>query len=186
MLRLMKRLLAMKNLMILLVLGLTVSSCSNRNVLNQSNIENYKLTFEHLNNIQFYNSHDIVLTRYENSTSDKSTSRGNLNVNYGKQIDQVVIKANTKGRIIKELDGARYAVSFEADPSKYLVFGKKSQFDVYYLQAIEWENKRGKVQYGDGIYYTHAGADECTLQFKLKRKFKEEREMRIAKGNKIK
>lgn len=169
-----------------LALGLTLASCSNRNVLNQANIENYKLTFEDLNNIQFYSSHDIVLTRYESTTSDKSTARGNLNVNYGKQVDQVVIKAGTKGRIVEQLDDNQYAVSFEPDPSKYLVFGMKTKFDVYYLQALEWENKRGKVKYGDGYYYTHAGADECTLQFKLKRKFREDREMRVAKGNKVK
>ena len=175
----------MKYIIPFLALSLTLSGCANNYVLKQSTIDEYKLQFEDLNGIQFHNSHDIVLTNYESIKSDKSTSKGNLNVNFDKQVDQVVIKANTKGRILKDLGGDKYAVSFEPDESKQLVFGRSAKGDVFYLQAIEWKNGRGKIQYGDKIYYTHAGADECSLRFNLNRKFKEKRKMRVAKGNKV-
>lgn len=175
----------MKQLILASLSVLMLTACSNKYVLKQATIDEYKLSFEDLNQIQFYNSHDIVLTNYEATKSDKSTSKGMLNVNFDKEVDQVWIKAKTRGRIVKDLGGNKYAVAFEADESKQLVFGKSSKVDVYYLQAIEWNNGRGKVQYGDKIYFTHAGADDCSLRFKLNRSFKEQREMRVAKGNKV-
>lgn len=176
----------MKKLALLGLALIVLASCSNRLVFNSRVINQYNLTYEDLTGIQFYNSHDIVLTNYAEVKSDKTTSKGNLNVNYGEEVDQVIIKAGTRGRVVKDLGDGKYALSFEPDVSKQLVFGKGSKFDVYYLQALEWNNGRGKVQYGDKTYYTHAGADECSLQFKLKRKYKVNREMRVAKGNKVK
>jgi len=163
-----------------------LSSCSSKYVLSSRVIEEYKLTFEDLSTIQLYNSHDIVLTSYDEVTSNKTTSKGSLNVVYGKEVDQVIIKAGTKGKIVKDLGEGKFAVSFEPDDSKQLVFGRGTKFDVYHLQAIEWKNGRGMVKYGEKIFYTHSGADECSLRFKLKRRYKENKEMRVAKGNKVK
>ncbi len=176
----------MKTLSLLLFAAALLTSCSNKYVLNSRVINEYNLTYQDLSTIQYFNSHDIVLTSYEQTTSDKSTSKGNLNVSFGKEVDQVIIKAGTRGKIIKDLGDGKFAVSFEPDDSKQLVFGKEDQFDVYHLQAMEWKNGRGKFKYGEKIFYTHSGADECTLLFKLKRKYRENREMRVAKGNKVK
>tara|TARA_B110000046_G_scaffold114691_1_gene121858 strand:- start:1719 stop:2249 length:531 start_codon:yes stop_codon:yes gene_type:complete len=176
----------MKKLPLLLLTITILASCSNKYVLNSRVINEYKLTYQDLSTIQYYNSHDIVLTSYDQVTSDKSTSKGNLNVSFGKEVDQVIIKAGTKGKIIKDLGEGKYAVSFEPDDSKQLVFARGDKFDVYHLQALEWKSGRGKVQYGEKTFYTHSGADECILRFKLKRKYKENRKMRVAKGNKVK
>ncbi len=177
----------MKTLSILSIALLSIlSACSSKHILNSRVIDEYNLTYEDLSSIQFYNSHDIVLTSYDAVTSDKTTSKGNLNVAFGKEVDQVIIKAGTKGRIVKDLGDGKFALSFEPDESKQLVFGRGSKFDVFNLQAGEWKNGRGMIKYGDKIYYTHAGADECSLRFKLKRRYKENKEMRVAKGNKIK
>lgn len=176
----------MKNLLFLTITIAVFASCSNKYVLNSRVIDEYNLTYQDLSTIQYYNSHDIVLTSYEQTTSDKSTSKGNLNVSFGKEVDQVIIKAGTRGKIIKDLGEGKFAVSFEPDDSKQLVFGSGEQFGVYHLQAMEWKSGRGKVKYGEKIFYTHSGADECTLRFKLKRRYKENREMRVAKGNKVK
>ena len=176
----------MKYIIPLLAVVIMVSGCSNNYVLKQSTINEYQLSFEDINGIQFYNSHDIVLTNYEEVKSDKSTSKGNLNVNFDKQVDQVIIKANTKGRIIKDLGENKYAVSFEPETQNSSSLAGAAKDDVFHLQAIEWKNGRGKVQYGDKVYFTHAGADECSLRFNLNRRFKENRKTHVAKGNKVK
>ncbi|MEZ4720949.1 MAG: hypothetical protein R2813_03625 [Flavobacteriales bacterium] len=162
-----------------------LSSCKITLTLNQKNIDAYHLTYDDLTQIQFYNSTDIVLTRYDNSTTNKSTEKGNLTVSLGRQIDQVIIRINTPGKVVKQLDNHRLAVSFEEDESKYLVFGL-SREGVYHLQAIEWQGSRGRVKYGNGDYFTQEKADTCALKFKLKKGYNETKQVRIVKGNKIK
>jgi hypothetical protein len=107
-------------------------------------------------------------------------------VNVDKAVDQVIIKRGTKGRIVEDLGNEKYAVSFEPDERKVLVYGKQTQFGVYYLQALEWDNGRGKVQYGDQFYFTNAGADQFSLLFNINKSLEENREVRVAKGNKVK
>jgi hypothetical protein len=155
----------MKNLhFAILGLAIALIGCSDKNVLN----------------------HDIVLTKYDPLKSNKSTEKGSLNVNVDKAVDQVIIKRGTKGRIVEDLGNEKYAVSFEPDESKVLVYGKQTRFGVYYLQALEWDNGRGKVQYGDQFYFTNAGADQFSLLFNINKSLEENREVRVAKGNKVK
>ncbi|GAB5539020.1 MAG: hypothetical protein Salg2KO_11230 [Salibacteraceae bacterium] len=170
----------------LLLVATALHSCAPKSVLKQDVINKHQLEFSDLNNIQFYNSHDIVLTRYEPVTKAKNTEKGNLNLNLGQEVDQVIIKRGTKGRIVKDLGNGKYGVSFENDQEKILVFGRQSRFNVYHLEALEWQNGRGKVQYGDAFYFTQSGADQCSLLFKLKKSLDEKREVRVAKGNKVK
>lgn len=177
----------MKNLhFAILGLAIALIGCSDKNVLKHDIIEKHELTFEDLNAIQFYSSHDIVLTKYDPLKSNKSTEKGSLNVNVDKAVDQVIIKRGTKGRIVEDLGNEKYAVSFEPDESKVLVYGKQTQFGVYYLQALEWDNGRGKVQYGDQFYFTNAGADQFSLLFNINKSLEKNREVRVAKGNKVK
>lgn len=175
----------MKNLITILIVSITLVGCSSRYVLDTNKIEKYKLSAEDLQGIQFYNSHDLVLTRYEAKTTDKTTDGGTLNLNYGKEIDQLMIKAGTRGKVVKQLEGNRIAISFEPDDSKFLVFGTKEGGSTYYLQALEWKGDRGKVKYGSEFHITNAGADRTTLNFRLKRKYIEKKEYRVAKGNKL-
>ena len=178
----------MKNLhFAILGLAIALTGCSNKNVLKHDIIEKYELAFEDLNAIQFYSSHYIVLTKYDPLKSNKSTEKGSLNVNVDKEVDQVIIKRGTKGRIVEDLGDEKYAVSFEPDESKVLVYGKKqTRFGGYYLQALEWDDGRGKVQYGDRLYFTNAGADQFSLLFNINKSLEENREVRVAKGNKVK
>lgn len=164
---------------------LVLSGCSYKYILDRPVIDKYGLSNEDLQHIQFYNSEDIVLTRYESSVSEKTTDKGTLNLNYGKQIDQVVIKANTPGKVVKSMEGNKVAISFEPDENKFLVFGTTSNSNVYHLQALEWRENRGKVNYGGSVYYTNAGADHCFVRFKLKKEYRENKRLRIAKGNKV-
>ena len=164
---------------------LLLSGCSTKILLSSSNIDKYKLSETDLSAIQFYTTHDVVLNRYEQSPSEKSTEKGALNVNTGQQVEQVIIKQNTKGKIVSSLPGNKFCVSFEPDDSKCLVFGVKQTSDALFLQAMEWNEGRGKVQYGENIFYTSPGAEDCALSFRLKRAYKLDKKVRTAKGNKV-
>lgn len=176
----------MRSFLFLSCATLLLSGCSTKYVLDKPAIRNYHLSQDDLSNIQLYNSRDIVLTRYEQSAAEKTTDKGTLNVNTGKEVEQVIIKANTPGKIVKFLDDDKVAVSFEPDDTKYLVFGTSTSSESFHLQALEWKNNRGKITYGGTTYYTNSGADHAYLRFKLKREHREDRKMRVAKGNKVK
>jgi len=175
----------MRSPIILIAALCTLMGCTNKYVLDRPVIDKYNLSHDDLRHIQFYNSEDIVLTRYEASSSEKTTDKGALNLNYGKQVDQVIIKAGTPGKVVQTLEGNRLAVSFEPDDSKFLVFGTTSNSNVYHLQALEWKENRGKVSYGGTTYYTNSGADNCFLRFTLIREYREDRKQHIARGNRV-
>ena len=105
----------MKYSILILISAFMFSACSTKYVLDSDKIEKYRLSADDLQGIQFYNSHDIVLTKYEAKTADKTTDGGTLNLNYGKEIDQLMIKEGTRGKVVKQLDGNRLAISFEPD-----------------------------------------------------------------------
>lgn len=175
----------MKRIIFLLITAFAISSCATKYVLNTGTINKYNLSNEDLKNLQFFNSEDIVLTRYESVAQDKKTEKGTLSLSTGKQIDQVVIKANTPGKIVKRLENGSIAVSFEPDDTKYLIFGTSNVSDTYKLQALSWSDGRGKVNYGSAVYYTNPGSERCFVSFRLKRQYQENSNVRIAKGNRI-
>lgn len=161
------------------------SGCSNKIVLKKSVIEQNQISEEVLSGAQLYNSHHIVLTRYEGGSEEKRAEKGAVNIDSGTEVDQIIIKDYTKGRIVKFLEDGKVAVSFEADESLYLIFGTAKDGDVYRLQALRWENGRGEVKYGEHTYYTNSGASSCMLLFKMKKNHTQKRHVRVAKGNKI-
>ena len=175
----------MKRILFSLILFLGLSSCSSRLIMKQSEIEKFKLTESILSQVQLFNSHYLVLTRYEKGTEDQLATKGKVNLSYGQEVDQVLIKDLTKGKIIKFMEGNRISVAFEPDESKYLIFGPNEGGDIYFLQALSWENSRGKIQYGDKIYYTNPDVSKCSVFYKLKKEYRQNKNVRTAKGNKV-
>lgn len=176
----------MKITLFSLILLLSISSCSSKLLMKQSEIEKFNLTESILSKVQLYNSHYLVLTRYEKGKEEQMATKGTVNLSYGQEKDQVIIKDLTKGKIVQFLDGNRIAVSFEADESKFLVFGPNEGGDIYFLQALSWENSRGKVHYGDKTYYTNPDVSKCSVFYKLKKEYRQNKNVRTAKGNKVK
>jgi hypothetical protein len=175
----------MKPAFTLIILAMLATGCATKYVLNTGTVKKYSLSAEDLTKIQFYNSQDIILTRYENVAQDKKTEKGTLSLTTGKELDQIVIKGNTPGKVVKQLDNGSIAVSFEPDDNKYLIFGTSNASETYKLQAITWKDGRGKVNYGGVTYFTNPGSERAFVSFKLKREHKENKELRFAKGNKI-
>ncbi|MBK9319367.1 MAG: hypothetical protein IPM91_11410 [Bacteroidetes bacterium] len=147
--------------------------------------DQYKLTPEELKGIQFYLSIPLLYEKGEANENQKSTEDGKLIIESGKTIDQVTIKIKY-GRCRKCSDLKSLTVSFEEGAEKYLVFSSiKSRNGFYSLQALNWENGRGKVSYAGQTWYASPGSDQAILLFKMKSIKKLRVNEKVAKGRKV-
>ena len=104
----------------------------------------------------------------------------------GKSIDQLVIKANTRGGVEGVSDSRSIDVGFDEESGNFLTFSSgRNRNGVYTLQAITWENGRGKIRYGDAYWYAAKGSENAALMFKMKSIKKLRVTEKVAKGRKV-
>ncbi len=178
----------MKNrILVILAVGmLSLSACSSKIYFTQAIRDQYKLTPEELKGIQFYLSDEIILRRGETNENQKSTEDGKLIVQSGKNIEQLVFKPNTEGGVEQVVDSKGMTVAFEEGAGNYLVFSSaRNRNGLYTLQAMTWENGRGKVSYGDDVWYSAPGSEGAALMFKMKSIRKLRVNEKVAKGRKV-
>ncbi len=168
-----------------LSLALLLQSCGTPTVLSRSGIETHNLEHALIEKIQFYNSSDIVLSRVAEAEASSSTKNGTLTTNTSGSIERIIIRANTRGRVIKHLGDGKLAVQFDDDPNRFLVFGPNPATGDYTLQAKKWANGRGLLPYGEASYLTNQGAERCQLTFRMKRKYEHHTRTSFAKGQKV-
>lgn len=176
----------MKNssLILIAVFGILIQSCAPKIPFSGEIRSKYKLTDDELKQLQFYVSHDIILTRTEAQEKSKKTEDGQLKIEEGRSSEEVVIKAGTPGVVEKIIDQNRIAVSFE--DGKYIVFGDpESKNRNYTLLAADWRNNRGVLMYGSEEFYANQGAANIFLTFKLSKLNKVQKNSRIVKGKKL-
>jgi hypothetical protein len=168
-------------------IAITSVSCSPKIPFTQSLRDQYKLSPEELKHIQFYLSDPVVLRRGTTSESQKSTEDGTLIVKSGKDLEQVVFKANTAGAIEEVVDDKKFTVAFEEGNEKFLVFGSNSDRNGYYrLQALQWQNNgKGKINYGGQTYFSNSGSDQSYLLFKMKSLRNLKIQEKVVKGKKV-
>lgn len=178
----------MKKLLPFMVLvSVFLSSCSEKIYFTQAIRDQYNLTPEEIRGIQFYVSDEVVLRKGEENENQKTTEDGKLIVESGKSIDQLVIKSNTRGGADNVSDTRSMDVGFDDDSGNTLTFGSgRSRNGLYTLQAISWENGRGKVRYGDAFWYAAKGSENAALLFKMKSIKKLRVTEKVAKGRKVK
>lgn len=177
----------MKTHVILAGLALTLwSACSPKIPFTQAIREKYQLTDDELRQLQFYTSHDIVLTHAEKGEKTKTTEDGKLKITTGQEYDQVLIKKGTPGVVEKVVDSKRIAISFETENDKFIVFGDPyDNKGNYTLLAPKWENNRAMLNYGSEEYYAGQGASNIYIMFKMNRLNKIKKQTRVAKGRKL-
>lgn len=177
----------MKKLIPLLGLSmLLLSSCSEKIYFTQAIRDQYNLTAEEMRGIQFYISDEVVLRKGEENENQKTTEDGKLIVESGKSIDQLVIKANTKGGVEGVSDNRTIDIGFDDESGNFLTFGSsRNRNGLYTLQAISWENGRGKIRYGDAYWYASKGSENAALMFKMKSIKKLRVNEKVAKGRKV-
>lgn len=138
-----------------------------------------------LKKIQFYLSEDIVLYR-ELRGSRSEIQQGEIIIEDGAQIQKVVIPSGTPGVYLFSPDEQRFAISFEDDNDKYLMFGPNPKLDGRYtLLASEWEKNRGKVTYGGQKFWADRKSALSTLLVDVKRFGKYEQEKKVIKGRRV-
>ena len=177
-----------KVVIVALIAGISTSfiSCSQKLVpFTQEMRATYKLSEEDLTSIQFYTSKDIVLKRGE-KTGAKQTDDGELTLTKEHFVEEVIIKAKTPCVVRNAIDGNTITVEFEEGSNKYLVFGSKRNSDGFYtLRALEWNNGKGKINYGEKYYYSAPGSRDVFLSFKLKSFESYNAEQKVIKGKQL-
>lgn len=84
------------------------------------------------------------------------------------------------------MDGNRLAVSFDAtDDNKYLVFGDPNNRGRYNLMGAEWNNGKGKINYGGKVYYVMPGGAGAYLKYKMKKVSENRKSQSAVKGRKV-
>ncbi len=177
----------MKGCLIACLLGVVLATgCAPEVPFTQAVRQEYKLTVDELESLQFYTSSDIILQRAATDIKEKATTDGTLNVRNRSTVQEVVIPAGTPCVVHKVIDGERMAISFGDGPKSYLVFGATRNRDGFYtLQALEWDRGRGKIVFDDITYRTQPGADQVYLLFKMKGIRAFEREQKVVRGQRL-
>lgn len=175
----------MRTFLLICILALGTAACAPRVILDTQLISEYGLNPDALKQIQFYITEDVTLTRYENKAQKTQTAKGLLTVTEGRVIDQIFFKQGTKGKVVKQLDGKRLAVSFEPDDNRFLVFAPSDKKGQYMLVAKEWKGDRAVLEYAGAVYLSNSNAGNAAIGFKLKRSMKVEEKQRAVKGNKV-
>jgi hypothetical protein len=142
-------------------------------------------TTEELQQVQFFLSRDIVLSqRVEGSRS--TVDRGEIIIENGAKVRQVVIPSGTPGQFIFSPDKKRFAISFESNPDHYLMFGPNPKLDDRYtLLASSWNRDKGIVSYAGEKWLADRSSAASYLMVDIKRLGKYERERKVLRGRRI-
>ncbi|HUR30843.1 MAG TPA: hypothetical protein VMZ69_05390 [Saprospiraceae bacterium] len=124
---------------------------------------------EDLKRIQFYVSHDIVLSRTI-SDDDTKITEGKIRIINGRKVQQIVIKERTPGVLILMPKEDRFAISFEEEDDAFLMFGPNPKYyERFALLAQDWEEDNGQVHYKGQLYHVDNSSAYSALMVDLKR-----------------
>ena len=175
----------MKNLLFVIVLLATLASCSPRLTPFTSNLRNeYGWTDDDLQKIQFYLSDEIVLWR-QVKDGDARISEGAIKIRNGKKVEEIRFPKRTPGVYLFEPKTNRFAISFETDDNKYLMFGPSKSRAEFVLLAAGWKKNVGKISYDDRIYMTNSSSAYTSLMVDLRKARDLSVKRRTAKGRTI-
>jgi len=172
---------------ILLLGGLFVlGSCSKRlSPFTQQLYDSNNWTEDELKQVQFYLSDDVVLRREANSGNSRIEG-GEIKVIDGRKVEEIVIRKNTPGILVFIPKEKRFAVSFETNDDRFLMFGPNPKAgNRYILLASEWKRSRGTVTYDGKPFYTPSSSAYAALLVDLKKVRKVSVKSRTAKGRKV-
>jgi hypothetical protein len=165
-------------------LMITVSSCASKKTIlfTQSireKVESYDLAIE---DIQFYNSHKIVLER-NLSYEDTKVASGKISFENGQYVERIIIKKRTPG-VCESFDDNAIDVSFEQGENRQLKFVLNPK-QRYQVSALEWENKFGRISYDTTNYFILPGGEKAMLKVKKEDIFKFDKQERVAPGRSV-
>lgn len=184
----------MKSLSLATLIVFTLSSCSlNRMLLTVDTKQQIEKAGVDIKEVQFYNSEEIILARQLNKEELK-VAEGKVRIENGKNIDEIIIPANTPG-ICELNDEKTLKVSFDAGDGKTIPFLVERKGDVvtsgsyFKIGAKKWVRtnrgrKVGKLDYEGQVYNIVRGA-ESRLMIDKAVLNRVKRDTRVAKGRKL-
>ncbi|MCG8322928.1 MAG: hypothetical protein MI921_25735 [Cytophagales bacterium] len=160
----------MKNFTLYLILLAVTASCTPQLVPYSERLQRETgLDQDQLRQVQFYNSHRIVLFRELGKSTSEIVS-GEIKIIDGKQIEQIVINPLTPGVLVDSSDGKRFGISFEQGPDRYLVFGlNPGKAGTYTIFARDWKNNTATIDYDGKEFKLAARSSESMLLVNLKK-----------------
>jgi hypothetical protein len=172
----------MKRFIFFLAMISLLASCAKKIPFTNAIRDKYNLTADEIKSIQFYISDDIVLYKKE-SEGGRNTEEGKLVVKENTSEDRIIIKKGTPCVVTDVVGTNKLVVSFETN-DKTLDFESIGNSE-FRLKAETWTNGRGKITYGDAIYYASQGSGSTYLEFQLKKLKKYKSKDTVVKGRKI-
>jgi hypothetical protein len=173
-------------LFLLLVAG-ALSSCSPRlTTFTQDLYEDYDWSEADLKKIQFYLSDNLTIYRNIDEEGGARVSGGEIRIRDGQKVEEIYFRAGTPGVYLFRPKEEHFAISFEEDDTRYLVFGPNPKSDGrYMLLASEWNRRgRGKVTYAGQRYWTESDVIP-RLMVDLRKTGAYQRSSRTVKGRKV-
>ena len=160
----------MKNFTFYLILVTITASCTPQLVPYSQKLQRETgLGERQLRQVQFYNSHRIVLFRELGKSTSEIVS-GEIKIIDGKQVEQIVINPLTPGVLINTSDGKRFGISFEQGPDRYLVFGlNPRKAGTYTIFARDWKNNTATIDYDGKEFRLAPESSESMLLVNLKK-----------------
>ena len=184
----------MKITALLSAIVLLLASCStNRMLFTVDTKQQIEKAGVDLTQVQFYNSEEIVLAR-QISKEELKIAEGKVRIENGKNIEEIIIPANTPG--ICELHNEKaLKVSFDAGDGKSIPFLVERRGDIvvagsyFKIGAKEWTRtsigrRVGKIDYENKIYNIVRGS-EARLMIDKATLNKVDRNTKVAKGRKL-
>ena len=164
-----------------------MASCSPRfTYFTEDLYEKQKWDQDDIKRIQFYTSHDIILSRSV-SEGETKIDEGKIRIINGKKVQQIVIKERTPGVVILLPKEDRFAISFEEDDEAYLMFGPNPKYHKRFaLLAQDWEKDGGQVHYKGQLYHVDNESALAALMVDLRRIGDTQVDTRRAQGRMVK
>lgn len=173
---------------LLLIVGLlaTFSSCSKQlNYFTEDLYDDFRWSEDDLKRIQFYVSEDIRLVRI-NESGYSNIEDGQIQIRDDKKVEEVVIKRGTPGLLVFAQNSDRFAVSFDEDSDKFLMFGPNDKVNGrYVLLAKNWQKRGGVITYGNAMYKTGSQSAYAALMVDINSAKKSVKKSSTASGRKI-
>jgi|GEM_PF-2613865 len=167
---------------ILGILGMMLAACSPSHALMESDRSALTSQGIDIRDVQFYTDMEIIMRR-ESDNRQTQISNGEIKQKDGLLTEEVRIPRGTPGLVDSVADQTIW-VSFENRRNSSLRFSKNS-YDLYQLDADEWLEGSGKIDYGGKTFYLTPGYHNALLMVKRRDIYKSEKRGRVAKGRKL-
>jgi len=158
-----------KYLSLLFVAIFFMSSCSSKlSFFTQNLYYEFNWSEEELQKIQFYLSQDVILRR-NFSAEESKISDGKIRVVDGRKIEEVIFKKGIPGVVLFTPKNDRFAVGFEQNDDRHLMFGPNSKYSGrFVLLAKDWDKRVGQVTYAKKLWRVSSESAYAALMVDLK------------------